>query len=103
MALVGRSLRNLDAAARDTGYLSSVPAFVSEADAGSVPDDNLLILVTGSQGESRSALARIAMDTHPNIALGRGRYGRVSAAGSFPATSGRSAPCRIISSVAASG
>jgi ribonuclease J len=72
VALVGRSLRNLDAAARDTGYLTSVPQFVSEADAGSVPDDNLLMLVTGSQGESRSALARIAMDTHPNIALGEG-------------------------------
>ena len=39
-----------------------------------VPDDNLLMLVTGSQGEPRSALARIAMDTHPRVALGRGRH-----------------------------
>jgi ribonuclease J len=45
---------------------------VSEDDAGSIPDDNLLFLVTGSQGEPRSALARIAADTHPNIALGEG-------------------------------
>ena len=70
--LVGRSLRNLDAAARDTGYLRTVPAFVPEAEAGSIPDDNLLILVTGSQGEPRSALARIAADVHPNVVLGDG-------------------------------
>lgn len=72
VAVVGRSLRNLDAAARECGYLKDVPAFISEDDAGSVPDENLLILVTGSQGEPRSALARIAIDTHPNIALGQG-------------------------------
>ncbi len=72
VALVGRSLRNLDAAARGCGYLSKTPEFVSEDDAGSIPDDNLLFLVTGSQGEARSALARIAADTHPNIALGEG-------------------------------
>ncbi len=72
VALVGRSLRNLDAAARECGYLKDVPPFVAEEDAGSVPDDNLLILVTGSQGEPRSALARISADTHPNIAMGEG-------------------------------
>jgi ribonuclease J len=72
VALVGRSLRNLEAAARDCGYLKDVAEFVPEEDAGSVPDDNLLILVTGSQGEARSALARIAADTHRNIALGEG-------------------------------
>ena len=72
VALVGRSLRNIEAAARDCGYLRGIPDFVPEEDAGSIPDDNLLILVTGSQGEPRSALARIAADTHPNIALGEG-------------------------------
>ena len=72
VALVGRSLRNLEVAARESGYLKTVGEFVSEEAAGSIPDDNLLILVTGSQGEARSALARIAMDTHPNIALGEG-------------------------------
>ncbi|GAN77477.1 ribonuclease J [Acidisphaera rubrifaciens] len=72
VALVGRSLRNLEAAAREAGYLADVPEFVPEDAAGTIPDDNLLILVTGSQGEPRSALARIALDTHPNIALGEG-------------------------------
>ena len=72
VALVGRSLRNLETAARDSGYLRDVPEFLAEEDAGEVADDNLLILVTGSQGEARSALARIASDNHRNISLGEG-------------------------------
>ena len=72
VALVGRSLRNLEAAARECGYLKGITEFVPEDDAGSIPDENLLLLVTGSQGEPRSALSRISADTHPNIALGEG-------------------------------
>ena len=72
VALVGRSLRNLDAAARATGYFTTLPPFLPEDAAEEIPDDNLLLLVTGSQGEARSALARIAADTHPRIALGEG-------------------------------
>jgi ribonuclease J len=72
VALVGRSLRNLDAAARECGYLRDVPPFLGEDDVEDVSDENLLLLVTGSQGEPRSALARIAMDTHPRVALGEG-------------------------------
>jgi ribonuclease J len=72
VALVGRSLRNLDAAARESGYLKSLPEFLSEDRLDDVPDDNLLILITGSQGEARSALARVAMDNHPSLSLGEG-------------------------------
>ncbi len=72
VAVVGRSLRNLEAAARECGYLRGIPPFVGEDEANDIPDDNLLILVTGSQGEPRSALARIAADNHPRIELGEG-------------------------------
>jgi ribonuclease J len=72
VALVGRSLRNLDAAARECGYLKEIPPFLGEDDIDGVPDDNILILITGSQGEPRSALARVAMDTHKHVALGEG-------------------------------
>ncbi len=72
VALIGRSLRNIEAVARECGYLKGIPAFVSEDDAHDIPDDNLLLVVTGSQGEPRSALARIAADQHPRIELGEG-------------------------------
>jgi ribonuclease J len=72
IALVGRSLNNYISAAQEAGYLRDVPDFVPEEEIGSIPDDNLLMLVTGSQGEPRSALSRIAADTHRYAALGEG-------------------------------
>lgn len=73
-AICGRSLRNIDAAARECGYLKGLPPFLREDDIDDLPDDNVLILITGSQGEPRSALARVAMDTHPRVALGQGDH-----------------------------
>ena len=72
VALFGRSLRNAEAAARECGYLKRLRPFVPEDEAGFLPDDSLLVVCTGSQGEPRSALSKIAADTHPNIALGEG-------------------------------
>ncbi len=72
VALIGRSLRNLDAAARECGYLADVPPFLSEDAATALDDDEVLLIVTGSQGEPRSALSRISADTHQTIALGEG-------------------------------
>jgi ribonuclease J len=72
VALVGRSLVRIDAAARGCGYLKGIPPFATEDDVNDIPDDGLLMLVTGSQGEPRSALARIALDQHPRIELGEG-------------------------------
>ncbi|CAP56968.1 RNA-metabolising metallo-beta-lactamase protein [Gluconacetobacter diazotrophicus PA1 5] len=72
VVIVGRSLRNLDVAARECGYLVDVPPFLSEQEANSLPDDEVVLIITGSQGEPRSALSRIASDSHPNISLGQG-------------------------------
>ena len=72
VAIVGRSLRNMDAAARECGYLKTLPPFLTEDDIDDVPDDNILMLITGSQGEARSALSRIARDDHPRVSLGEG-------------------------------
>ncbi len=72
VATVGRSLRSMEDAARTCGYLTSVPPFLGEDEAADIEDDRLLLLVTGSQGEQRSALARIAADQHPRVELGEG-------------------------------
>ena len=72
VALVGRSLWRIDKAARDNGYLADVPRFLTEDEAGYVPRDKILLICTGSQGEPRAALARIAREDHPNIVLEEG-------------------------------
>jgi ribonuclease J len=72
VALFGRSLRNAEASARECGYLKGVGPFISEDEADDLPDDKLLIICTGSQGEQRSAMSKIAADVHPRISLGQG-------------------------------
>lgn len=72
VSLLGRSLRNMDAAARDCGYLKSTPHFLPDDEVNDLSDDKVLLICTGSQGEPRSALAKIAEDTHPEISLGEG-------------------------------
>jgi ribonuclease J len=72
VAIAGRSLRNIEAAARECGYLSDVPPFLNEDAAADIPDENLLLILSGSQGEARSAMTRVAADSHPRIALGEG-------------------------------
>lgn len=49
-ALVGRSLRRMDEAARENGYLTDLPPFLSERDAGFLPRDNVMLICTGSRG-----------------------------------------------------
>ena len=71
-ALVGRSLVRIDKAARENGYLADVPRFLTEDEAGFVPEDKILLICTGSQGEPRAALSRIAREDHPNIVLDDG-------------------------------
>ncbi len=72
VVVAGRSLKRFEAAARETGYLADVRPFIDEADAGTVPKDKMLVICTGSQGEPRAALSRIAAGNHPNIALETG-------------------------------
>jgi ribonuclease J len=72
VALVGRSLWRIEHAARETGYFAGVPPFLTDEEASYLPRDKVLLVCTGSQGEPRSALARIAEDDHPEIVLEEG-------------------------------
>jgi len=72
VALVGRAMHKITDAARQTGYLKGFPSIIDEAEAAQLPPNRVLYLCTGSQGEPRAALARIAEGNHPNVSLGKG-------------------------------
>jgi ribonuclease J len=72
LALVGRAMHKIIAAARDTGYLADFPAAIDEAEAADLPASKVLYLCTGSQGEPRAALARIADDNYAHVHLDAG-------------------------------
>lgn len=70
VCLVGRSMHRVTTAAKSVGMLQDVQDFIDEEEAGYLPADNVLYLCTGSQGEPRAALGRIARDQHRNVYLG---------------------------------
>lgn len=72
VALLGRSLHRMTAAAKECGYLQDVAEFVSEDEIGYIPDDKIILVVTGSQGEARAQLARIARGEHREITFKKG-------------------------------
>jgi ribonuclease J len=72
VVVVGRAMDRVIGVARETGYLEGVQPFRGMDVYGHLPPDKVVALCTGSQGESRAALARIAADEHPEVALSRG-------------------------------
>ncbi len=65
-------MHRMTAAARSVGMLENVQPFVPDTEAKHFPNDHILFLCTGSQGEERAALSRIASGTHPHLKLGAG-------------------------------
>lgn len=72
VVIVGRAMERVVQVARETGHLDGVGAFRGVDVYGHFPPDKVLALCTGSQGEPRAALARIANDDHPHVTLNRG-------------------------------
>jgi ribonuclease J len=70
--VVGRAMDRVVEVAKECGYLEGLPEFRSAESFGYMPRDKVVALLTGSQGEPRAALARIAQDEHPDIALSAG-------------------------------
>ncbi|CCG09336.1 ribonuclease J [Pararhodospirillum photometricum] len=72
VALVGRSLWRMHDTAKACGYLTEAPRFLTDEEGAYLPRDKVVYVCTGSQGEPRAALRRIAFDTHPHVTLGKG-------------------------------
>jgi ribonuclease J len=72
VVVVGRAMERVVQVAREIGYLDGVQDFRGVESYGYLPPEKVLALCTGSQGEPRAALARIAEDEHPDVALSRG-------------------------------
>jgi ribonuclease J len=72
VVVVGRAMDRIAQVARETGYLEGVAEFRGTDTYGYLPRDKVVALCTGSQGEPRAALSRIAMDEHPDVTLAAG-------------------------------
>ena len=69
VCLVGRSMNRIYQLARQCNYLQDIKVPVDVRDAKKIPKNKIVFLCTGSQGEQRAALARIANGTHPDLHL----------------------------------
>lgn len=72
VVVMGRSMHRAIEVATELGYMDDLPAFLSEDAYGYLPPEKVVLLLTGSQGEERAALARIAAGDHRNVALSKG-------------------------------
>jgi len=72
VCLVGRSMHRMAAAAKSVGLFADIKEFLTDGEARHIPDDQVLYLCTGSQGEPRAALSRIADGSHQHVKLGAG-------------------------------
>jgi ribonuclease J len=70
--LAGRAMDRVCEVARELGMLEGLPDFHSPDAFSVLPRDRVVVLATGSQGESRAAVARIAEDEHPSVRLAPG-------------------------------
>lgn len=74
VCLAGRSMHRMSAAARSVGLLEGIEPFITDDQAKYLPENEVLFLCTGSQGEARAALSRIAEGTHPHVKLSQGDH-----------------------------
>ncbi len=72
VCILGRAIERVVAVARECGMLDGVPPFLGMDAFERLPRNKILALATGSQGEPRAALARMAQDEHPTAELSAG-------------------------------
>ncbi|EWH00244.1 beta-lactamase [Halomonas sp. BC04] len=72
VSLMGRAMERMVGVARGLGYLDDMPPLVPVRDLGYLPPEEVLVIATGSQGEPRAALSRLANDRHSSLELNPG-------------------------------
>lgn len=72
ICLLGRAMRRMIEASIETGVLTSFPKVIGPEDASSIPRENLMLIVTGSQGERRAASAQLARGKYNGIEMREG-------------------------------
>ena len=72
VAVIGRSLHRMIGAATDCGFMDDIKDMIDENDINLIPREKLVIIATGSQGEARAQIARIARGDQRNIKLQAG-------------------------------
>jgi ribonuclease J len=70
--LLGSSLKRVTNVARDCGLMEGIAPFIAEDEYGYIPRDKVVVIMTGSQGEARAALAKISRDEMRHVALSAG-------------------------------
>ena len=72
IVLLGRAMKRMVEAALETGVMKDFPRTVSAEEARGIPRENLMLLVTGSQGERRAASAQLARGKYLGIEMKEG-------------------------------
>ena len=72
LVVVGRAMERVAEVARECGFLDGLPDFRTANSYGYLPRDKVVLMLTGSQGEPRAAMARVSQEEHPEIALAKG-------------------------------
>ncbi len=72
VALIGRAMQRMAEIAGDMGLFGAIKPFIAPEEAARLPRDEALFLCTGSQGEPRAALRRIAEGSHQWITIDKG-------------------------------
>ncbi|MCI5111803.1 MAG: ribonuclease J [Marivita sp.] len=72
VCLLGRAMRRMIEASIKTGVLADFPTVVSPEEATQIPRENLMLIVTGSQGERRAASAQLARGKYQGLSMDEG-------------------------------
>ncbi|MGB0959690.1 MAG: ribonuclease J [Halocynthiibacter sp.] len=72
VCLLGRSMRRMMAAGLESGVITKFPKTISAEEAADIPRENLMLIVTGSQGERRAASAQLSRGKYLGLSMKEG-------------------------------